>query len=240
LANRNTGLILAAGNSSRAETDKQFADIYGKPALLYSLIAFEKAETIDDIIIVTNEDKISEVKRLCLSNVILKMKNIIAGGANRTVSARLGTEGLQNGIVAIHDGARPLITPEDIDRTVRAADKYRAAILAAPVRDTIKIVAKPDDAGVVPLPEDEKIVRLTPDRRVLYAAQTPQAFDVRLYREASAALPQTEEKFITDDGSILERYGISPYIVEGGNFNIKITYPEDLMIAELFARVREN
>ncbi|GHU59914.1 2-C-methyl-D-erythritol 4-phosphate cytidylyltransferase [Clostridia bacterium] len=237
MAIRVTALILAAGASSRAGVDKIFADLYGKPALLYSLMAFEQARTIDDIIIVAAQSRVSEVKRMCLEHTILKMKQIYAGGETRVMSAEIGLSGcVQSHYVAIHDGARPLVTPDEIDRTVEAAKRYRAAILAAPVRETIKVVSRADGGGGIPGAEDDKVVRLTPDRRVLYAAQTPQVFETKLYSDSLALLP--DDVVITDDASIVERNGVAPYIVEGGNTNIKLTYSEDLMMAELLLRVR--
>lgn len=206
-----TAIIVAAGCSSRMGFDKIFAEILGKPVLLYSLEAFQAAKMIDEIIVVNeNNDKINS-----FAHHIPKLSGIVKGGKNRAESVRNGLNAIrsQQGIVAIHDGARPLITPDLIDKIVNEATLHKAAIPAVPVRDTIKKVK--DDC-----------VESTPNRETLCAAQTPQCFDLALYRKA-----MSHQQAVTDDSMGVEQIGVKVKIVPGDCANIKITTPEDLKIA---------
>jgi 2-C-methyl-D-erythritol 4-phosphate cytidylyltransferase len=199
---------------------KIFAEIGGKEqipkaVLSYSLEAFQKAGSVDEIVVVAQKEQIDKVCGLCKD--IPKVIGVVAGGADRAASVLKGLERITaaDGIVVIHDGARPLAVPALIDRVVSAAKEYRAAIPAVLVKDTVKEVKN-------------GFVRSTPDRKSLYSAQTPQAFDLRLYREA-AGKPGGD---ITDDSMLVERLGIEVRIVEGSYLNIKITTPEDLLTAQ--------
>ena len=150
-----------------------------------------------------------------------KVRAVVCGGASRQKSVGLGMNALSNKVklVAVQDGARPLITEAVIDRTVRAAHSYGAAAPAVPVKDTIKVVT----GGVV---------KETPDRAALQAVQTPQVFDFDLLRGALKKANQ-EGAAVTDDCSAVERLGMSVKIVEGDERNIKVTTPMDLKIAKL-------
>ena len=180
---------------------------------------FQSCDAIKEIVIVTREDLIMPIMKLCAD--LDKVKAVVAGGASRAESVMLGLGALSNQVklAAIQDGARPLITHEVIDRTVRAAHSYGAAAPAIPVKDTIKVVA----GGVV---------TGTPERKTLQAVQTPQVFDLDLLKGAlKKAFADGAE--ITDDCSAVERMGMSVKIVEGDERNIKVTTPMDLAIAKL-------
>ena len=214
-------VIVAAGSASRMQgTDKILEPLAGEPVILRTVKAFQDCDAIREIVIVTCPEKISTISRLCggLSKVIA----VVSGGDSRQRSVQLGLNALSNKVklAAIHDGARPLVSWQVIDRAVRAANSYGAAAPAIPVKDTIKTVT----GGVV---------RNTPDSSQLQAVQTPQVFDFDLIR---GALKKAFEDgaAVTDDCSAVERLGMSVKIVEGDERNIKITTPLDLKIAELF------
>lgn len=219
---RYTGaVIVAAGNASRmGGIDKVMAPLKGEPMILRTVRAFQNCDPIREIVIVTRPDLIVPIMDLC--HDFSKVRMVVAGGETRTESVENGLRSLSDKVqlVAVHDGARPLITWQVIDRTVRAANTYYAAAPAIPVKDTIKVVA----GG---------IIRSTPDRSALRAIQTPQVFDKDLLRGALQKA-KTDGAALTDDCSAVERLGMSVKIVEGDERNIKVTTPLDLKIAELF------
>ena len=212
-------VIVAAGTASRmGGIDKVMADLSGEPMIVRTVRAFQNCNAIKEIIVVTRPDLIVKITDLCAD--FSKVKAVITGGADRPESVRNGISALSAKVrlVAVQDGARPLISDAVIDRTVRAAHTYGAAAPGVPVKDTIKVV----QGGVV---------KNTPDRNSLQAIQTPQVFDVDLL---SAALKKAkkDDAAITDDCSAVERLGMSVRIVEGDERNIKITTPMDLEIAQ--------
>ena len=213
-------VIVAAGNASRmGGIDKVMAQLGGEPMILRTVRTFNECDAIKEIVVVTRPDLIIPISHLCAG--LTKVKAVIAGGATRQESVEMGLHGLSDKVklAAIQDGARPLVTWQVIDRVVRAANTYRAAAPAIPVKDTIKVVT----GG---------IVKETPDRSSLQAVQTPQVFDIDLLR---GALKKAKEDgaAITDDCSAVERLGMKVRIVEGDERNLKITTPMDLKIAEL-------
>ena len=213
-------VIVAAGNASRmGGIDKVMAPLQGEPMIVRTVRAFQECAVIGEIVIVTRGDLIEEISRLCMG--MPKVQAVVAGGKSRQESVLLGLNALSGKVklAAIQDGARPLITMEVIDRTVRAAHSYGAAAPAIAVKDTIKTV----QGG---------IVNETPDRKLLRAVQTPQVFDLGLLR---GALEKAEKDGaeVTDDCSAVERLGMSVKIVEGDERNIKVTTPMDLKIAQL-------
>ena len=213
-------VIVAAGNASRmGGIDKVMAELAGEPMIVRTVRTFQTCDVISEIIIVTREDLVMPIMKLCAD--FEKVKAVVVGGANRAESVSLGLNALSNQVklVAVQDGARPLITHEVIDRTVRAAHSYGAAAPAIPVKDTIKVV----NGGVV---------SSTPERKTLQAVQTPQVFDLDLLKGALKKAFQ-EDAEITDDCSAVERLGMSVKIVEGDEWNIKVTTPLDLAIAKL-------
>lgn len=213
-------VIVAAGSASRmGGIDKVMAELGGKPMVQRTVETFQNTDIIKKIVIVTREDLILPIMELC--HGYDKVMAVVAGGSSRQESVNLGLNALAGEckLVAVHDGARPLITPAVIDRTVRAANSYGAAAPAVAVKDTIKVVT----GGVV---------ESTPDRSTLRAVQTPQVFDYDLLR---GALQKAEDDGteVTDDCSAVERLGMSIKIVEGDERNLKVTTPMDLKIAQL-------
>ena len=213
-------VIVAAGSASRmGGIDKVMAPLGGEPMIVRTVRAFQDCDAIREIVVVTREDLIRPITSLLSS--MDKVIAVVAGGASRQESVHLGLNTLSKKVqlAAIHDGARPLVSYEVIDRTVRAANTYGAAAPAIPVKDTIKRV----QGGVV---------TDTPDRASLRAVQTPQVFDFDLLRGALKKAKE-EEAQVTDDCSAVERMDFSVKIVEGDERNIKVTTPMDLKIAEM-------
>ena len=213
-------VIVAAGTASRmGGIDKIMAPLGGEPMIARTVRQFQDCDAISEIVIVTREDLILPVTDLCRK--MDKVTAVVAGGKSRQESVNLGLNALSDKVrlAAVHDGARPLISWQVIDRVVRAANTYGAAAPAVPVKDTIKVV-------------EGRIVKSTPDRATLYAVQTPQVFDFDLLRGALAKA-KAEGAQVTDDCSAVERMGFSVKIVEGDEENLKVTTPLDLKIAEL-------
>lgn len=213
-------VILAAGSASRmGGIDKVMAPLQGEPMVIRTVRTFQNCDAISEIVVVTRPDLIVPIMDLC--HDFSKVTMVIAGGASRQESSEIGLAALSKKVklAAIQDGARPLVTEEVIDRTVRAANTYGSAIPMVPVKDTIKVI----QGGVV---------ASTPDRSTLRAGQTPQVFDIDLLK---SALAQMQEKalILTDDSSAVEQLGMSVKVVEGDERNIKVTTPVDLMLAEL-------
>jgi 2-C-methyl-D-erythritol 4-phosphate cytidylyltransferase len=213
-------VIVAAGSASRmGGIDKVMAELEGEPMICRTVRAFQNCDAIKEIVIVTRQDLIVPISNLCRDYG--KVKAVVTGGSSRQESVAMGLNALSDKVklVAIQDGARPLITWEVIDRVVRAAHNYGAAAPAVPVKDTIKVVT----GGVV---------KETPDRSTLQAVQTPQVFDFDLIRGALKKAKEDEAE-VTDDCSAVERLGMSVKIVEGDERNIKVTTPMDLKIAKM-------
>ena len=213
-------VIVAAGTASRmGGIDKVMAPLQGEPMILRTVRQFQNCDAISEIVVVTRQDLILPITGLCKD--FSKVKAVVAGGKSRQESVSLGLNVLSSAmkLAAIHDGARPLITWQVIDRTVRAANSYGAAAPAVPVKDTIKVV----QGGVV---------KNTPDRSTLRAVQTPQVFDFDLLRGALKKA-EADGAAVTDDCSAVELMGMSVKIVEGDERNIKVTTPMDLKIAEM-------
>ena len=219
-------VIVAAGSASRmGGIDKVMAELGGEPMIKRTVRTFQESDVISEIVIVTRPDLIVPIMGLCAG--FEKVKAVVVGGKSRPESVHLGLNALSNKVklAAVHDGARPLITWQVIDRTVRAANTYGAAAPAIPVKDTIKTV----QGG---------IVKNTPDRESLRAVQTPQVFDYDMLRGALKKAV-SEEAPITDDCSAVEMMGMSVKIVEGDERNIKVTTPMDLKIAEMLLEEME-
>lgn len=213
-------VIVAAGNASRmGGIDKVMAELKGEPMIARTVRTFQNCDCISEIVIVTRQDLILPIT--ALTRDMPKVKAVVCGGSSRQESVNLGLNALSKDVqmAAIHDGARPLISMEVIDRTVRAAHTHSAAAPAIPVKDTIKVV-------------EGRVVVNTPDRATLFAVQTPQVFDFDLLR---GALKHAEESGaqVTDDCSAVELLGMKVKIVEGDERNLKVTTPMDLKIAEM-------
>jgi len=219
-------VIVAAGSASRmGGIDKILTDLKGKPVIVHTVEAFQTCPAISEIVVVTASEKLEKVMELCRG--FDKLKAVVAGGSSRPESVTNGLNALSDKVklAAIHDGARPLVTWEVIDRTVRAANTYGAAASGVPVKDTIKVVT----GGMV---------KSTPDRSTLQAVQTPQVVDIDLLR---GALKKAKDDGvnITDDCSAVEYMGMSVKMVQGDERNIKITTPLDLRVAEAILEERQ-
>jgi 2-C-methyl-D-erythritol 4-phosphate cytidylyltransferase len=218
----NVAIIVAAGRGSRAGAGraKQFREISGIPVIIHTLARFERCETVGESVVVLPADAREEFLALARSHGLRKVARAVAGGATRAESVLRGLETLEgDGVVAVHDGVRPFVTPEEIDRTVREAEEYGAAVLAMPAVDTIKVV------------ENGAVIR-TPERASLWQAQTPQCFRIELLRRAYAQ-PGALGPDPTDDSSLVERLGATVRVVEGGAHNFKLTTPRDFALAEM-------
>lgn len=213
-------VIVAAGNASRmGGIDKVMAPLGGVPMLVRTVRTFQDCDAIQEIVVVTREDLLSTAMNLCAD--FSKVRGVVVGGADRSASVQAGLRALSEKVrlVAVQDGARPLVSWQIIDRTVRAANTYGAAVPGVPIKDTVKVVT----GGVV---------TATPDRSRLQAIQTPQVFDLDLLKAALAKASQ-DGTAITDDSSAVENLGMSVKIVPGDERNIKVTTPMDLIIAQL-------
>lgn len=213
-------VIVAAGSASRmGGKDKIMEPLGGEPLIVKTVKAFQRCDAIAEIVIVTREDLLVPIMGLVRN--MSKVKAVVVGGKDRAESVSLGLNALSEHmkLAAVHDGARPLVSWQLIDRVVRAAHAYGAAAPGIPVKDTVKVVA----GGVV---------KSTPDRKTLQAIQTPQVFDFDLLR-AALKKAKDEEAEITDDCSAVERMGMSIKIVEGDERNLKVTTPMDLEIVRL-------
>lgn len=221
-------IIVAAGNSFRMGCPKQFMNIGGKPLILRAILPFEKSDLIENIIVVVRQEDILKVQNLVNKNNLSKITDIVAGGSTRAQSVCKGLErcGKDTKYVLIHDGARPFVTPAMIHRVLEGVELYGAVACAVPVKDTIKEV------------ETCWRVSKTHDRSKLYAVHTPQAFEFEKYQKA---LNKSDDLDVfTDDCSIVENAGYSVYLVEGDYRNIKITTPEDLVIANALLQKYED
>lgn len=213
-------VIVAAGSASRmGGIDKVMAPLGGEPMILRTVRAFEDCEAVKEIVIVTREDLMGPIAELCSG--FTKICSVVQGGSSRQESVKLGLLAFSKEVrlAAVHDGARPLVSGELIDKVIRAAHSYGAAAPAIPVKDTIKIF----EGG---------FIAATPDRSSLRAVQTPQVMDRDLLLGALEKAEQ-EGTALTDDCSAVEHIGMRVRLVEGEERNLKVTTPLDLKIAEL-------
>ena len=213
-------VIVAAGSASRmGGIDKVMAELRGEPMIVHTVRAFQSCDAVKEIVIVTREDLILPITKL--TGDFDKVTAVVVGGSSRQESVSHGMNALSDKceLAAIQDGARPLVTWQLIDRVVRAAHAYHAAIPVIPVKDTIKVC-------------NSALVVSTPDRSTLRAVQTPQVFDFDLLRGALKQA-QIDGAEVTDDCSAVERLGMTVKTVEGDERNLKVTTPFDLKIAEM-------
>jgi len=224
-----TAIIVAAGDSRRMGFDKLFAMIADRPVIAHTIRAFERSGCVDEIIVVAREDRHAEIKTMVSDKNIKKVRSIILGGKHRQDSVRAGLDHLEAGAkyVAVHDAARPLITTEQIQRVFEQCRMHAAASLAEPISDTLKYA------------DTEFFVAGPVNRHQLYAMQTPQVFERRLIEDAYRAV-YAENASVTDEVSAVERLGHKVILVPSHDFNFKITYPQDLALAEfvLTQRIR--
>lgn len=222
----NTAIIVAAGSGTRfgAEKPKQFLEIHGKPIIIHTLERFENCAAIDEIILVLSAGEIENFQTNVEKYNLKKLSKIVAGGKTRAESVLCGMNAIdaeKAEIVAVHDGARPLVSTEEITRTIEKARKTGAACLVAKVTDTIKKVSGGKIVGTI-------------DRANLRRALTPQCFKFEILQKAFA---QNDFKdAATDECFLVENLGYEIAIVEGNARNIKITHREDFAFAEVLLK----
>lgn len=220
-----TAIILAAGKSERmgAGVDKAFLSLVNKPVVAWSLIAFERCAEIDRIVLVVRKDQVLASKAVAKMFGISKIDKIVPGGSRRQDSVEAGLKAcdVDTRVVVVHDAARPLVSSDTIAETVAAAKKFGAVTVGRPVTDTIKRC------------ERASTVSETVPRDKLWAVQTPQAFQIKVLREALKAVGKGE---VTDDCAAVEAAGGVVRIVENLKPNFKITTVEDLQLAGALLR----
>jgi len=224
LAKRNancSAVIVAAGSSQRMNgTDKILYKLGEEPLIVHTIRAFQAHKSVAEIVVVTRQDLIDTLIELCQKSGFDKVKAVVPGGSDRCSSVMNGLDAVSSDIpyVAIHDGARPFVSGEIITETLEKAGEFHAAAPAIPVKDTVKVAMS-------------HIVKETPNRASLFAVQTPQIFDFDLLR--GALVKATSENYsITDDCSAVEAIGMSVYLTNGSDENIKVTTPTDLLLAQ--------
>ncbi len=221
----NTAIIVAAGIGNRfnSQTPKQFAEILGKPIIIHTLEKFEACEAVSQVVLVLPSGEVSEFESLVEEFGLQKIVSIVAGGSSRAESVLNGLNAVDpaTDIVAVHDGVRPLVSIAEITATIEKAQETGAACLVAGVTDTVKQV------------EEGKITG-TLDRTKLRRAMTPQAFRYNILRQAfNQGILDGD---VTDECMLVERLGHRIAYVEGSPRNIKITHPEDRVLAETLLR----
>ncbi|HZN08716.1 MAG TPA: 2-C-methyl-D-erythritol 4-phosphate cytidylyltransferase [Pyrinomonadaceae bacterium] len=219
----NTAIIAAAGMGARMASDrpKQFLLLAGTPIIFHTLKPFEQCDSIQEVIVVLPPEESAAFLALAGKHGLRKLSRVVAGGTTRADSVKRGLNAIRSasaGIVAVHDGVRPFVTAEQIDRVVAAAEANGAAILVAPVTDTIKQVS------------GDSVVK-TLERQELRRALTPQCFRYDLLRKAYEQA-DVNDPALTDESALVERIGARVTTVTGNASNIKITTPEDLLLAE--------
>ena len=224
-----SAIIVAAGSSRRMGFDKLFALLGGKPVIAHTLNAFERTDCVDEIILVGRADRLPELQELVRHADSRKVRHVVAGGEHRQDSVRVSLNLLAPGAryVAVHDAARPFITPEQIGRVFELARQHGAAALAEPITDTLKRA------------DENRFVSGGVDREGLYAMQTPQVFSRDLLVEAYDAVAANKLS-ITDEVSAVEHLGAKVLLVPNDQFNPKITFPRDLLLAESFLSQRSS
>jgi 2-C-methyl-D-erythritol 4-phosphate cytidylyltransferase len=224
-----TAILVAAGDSRRMGFDKLFARVADKPLIHYTIRAFERCRCVDKIVVVAREDRHSAIEAIVQDENSKKVQSIIPGGKHRQDSVRAGLNHLHPGTkyVAVHDAARALITPEQIELVFEQCQIHGAASLAEPINDTVKYA------------DSKFFVTKSIDRQQLYAMQTPQIFERQLIEEAYRAV-YAQKASVTDEVSAVERSGRKVILVPNKEVNFKITYPRDLALAEFIMQQRAS
>lgn len=224
-----SAVIVAGGKATRMEgVDKILTPLGGEEVILHALRPFQDSDLVGEIVIVAREDLMVPIGDLCRRKGIDKVRRVVKGGDSRAESVLAGLRAAapQAALLAIHDGARPFVTKQIVEETIRAARQCSAAAPAIPVKDTIKRAR-------------DGVVTETPDRAELFAVQTPQVFDADLIRTALGKAIQ-EGAALTDDCSAVERLGFPVHLVPGSEENIKITTPRDLVHGAAILAEREG
>jgi 2-C-methyl-D-erythritol 4-phosphate cytidylyltransferase len=224
----NVAIVVAGGKGVRFGGDrpKQFLEVNGSPIIIHTLRQFERCREIGSVIVVLPAEETAGFQSLIEKFALQKVTRVVAGGTTRAQSVKQGLAAIEDAdVVAVHDAVRPLVTPDEIDSVVKAANESRAAILVARVSDTIKDV------------RSDRVVNTLP-RVNLRRALTPQCFRIDVLKQAYEQLEKLEAAGIevTDDSFLVERLGVEVTTIEGNARNIKITRQEDLVFAEGFLK----
>jgi 2-C-methyl-D-erythritol 4-phosphate cytidylyltransferase len=224
-----TAIIVAAGSSQRMGFDKLSADLNGRPVVAHAIDAFEQTASVTDIILVGRENRVRQLEEIVAAQKFAKVRKIIPGGERRQDSVRAGLNemGDEAKFVAVHDAARPLVMPKLIEQVFAAARQHGAAALAEPVKDTLKRV------------DAQNFISGSVDREKTYALQTPQIAARDALREAYESI-FAKGISVTDETSALEQFGQKVAIVTNDDFNFKITFPNDLLLAECVLQKRQG
>jgi len=218
---KTTAIIVAAGTGSRfkSETPKQFVELGGKPIVVHSIERLAAAPSVDALIVVVASEHVTRLGGMNISKPV----RVVTGGATRAESVSNGLRAVEDDadLVAVHDGARPFVSVDEIERTIAKAKEMGAACLVAPVTDTIKTISGAEISGTL-------------DRDKLRLALTPQAFKIEVLRRAFEIGEMSEA--VTDECYLVEKLGHPIAFVEGSARNIKLTYAEDLILAESIAK----
>ena len=218
-----TAVIVAAGTASRmGGIDKIMTNLGDRPVVVHSLLAFQRCPLVDEIVVVTSEERMTDVNQLVLQWDCTKVSRIVRGGASRMESVTIGISRADKRarLIAIHDGARPLVSQQVLEEVISTAAKTAAAAPAVPLKDTIKQV------------DDHDLISATVPRENLRAVQTPQVFDRDLIT-AALTKAKGEGLALTDDCAAVEAMGMKVTLTKGSERNIKLTTPVDLAIGEV-------
>ena len=214
-----TAIIVAAGSSQRMGFDKLFAPLGGRPVVAHAIDAFEQTPSVDEIILVGRDGRLRELQDVVRDHEFAKVRKVIPGGERRQDSVRAGLAEAVGEFVAVHDAARPLLRPKQIEQVFEAARRYGAAALAEPVKDTLKRV------------DEQNFICSSIERERMYALQTPQIVSREVLSKAYEAI-FAKNILVTDETSAVEQFGGKVAIVTNDDFNFKITFPNDLLLAE--------
>jgi 2-C-methyl-D-erythritol 4-phosphate cytidylyltransferase len=216
-----SAIIVAGGSSQRMGFDKLLALLGDKPVLAHTIDAFERADSVREIILVARAERVAEFEELVRQSEFKKVRRVVAGGKHRQDSVQAGLKSLSDdaSYIAVHDAARPLVMPEQIERVFAVARENGAATLAEPITDTLKRA------------DEDRCVTSSVPRDSLYAMQTPQIFARELLERAYANVAE-KNLSVTDEVSAVEHLGAKVVLVPNDEWNVKITYPRDLFLAQ--------
>ena len=231
---KNVAIILAAGVGSRFNKDggptKQMAKLAGKPILLHTLEKFSSSKFIDEIVVVANIEILDECTKILAKSGIKKLRAIIKGGKTRQESSRIGIFSLENGEiekVLIHDAVRPFVSEKIIKNVVRCLDNYVSVDVAIPTPDTLIEI------------NEKRIIKNIPKRSSFFRGQTPQGFSFETIKKAHEMAIEENYSEATDDCGLIIRYGLGEtFVVDGDEYNMKITYPLDIHIADKIFQIK--
>lgn len=225
----NTAIIVAAGTGTRfkSEIPKQFVEIFGKPVIIHTLDRFDACDLIDELVLVLASDAIDTFPAIAANRHFVKPIRLVTGGKTRAESVRNGLDAIDPNteIIAVHDGARPLVSVSEISQVITKAAEVGAACLVAPITDTVKQVEGGNIVGTI-------------DRNKLRRALTPQAFRTGILREAFDRIDPSEA--ITDECFLVEQTSREIAFIEGSPRNIKITNPDDIVLAKMYLEMEEQ